>query len=303
MPKMISIYRILFFFAMLISAGSLAAQNPINEKHIELALRNIGHQLLHDAGDSTSRVLPVEKREEDYLIRFENEFLLNTDAIITSVDSIVKETRLAKSYLVQMAECDSMAVVYSYAGGEGVDLSNTACRSREYHEGCFVMIFTIIEGNEPVVPAEGETADASAGLVDGGRFKENMNTIFFIVSLLILGSLTWYYLKRNRKMADNPNIIAIGEYAFNKRNMELKYKEDSVELTSKEADLLELLHSSVNETLERDHILNVVWGDEGDYVGRTLDVFISKLRKKLENDPQVKIANVRGVGYRLIIGE
>ncbi|MEM7657278.1 MAG: helix-turn-helix domain-containing protein, partial [Bacteroidota bacterium] len=63
-----------------------------------------------------------------------------------------------------------------------------------------------------------------------------------------------------------------------------------------------LLHRSVNQTLERDQILKEVWGNENGYVGRTLDVFISKLRKKLAADPNLKIINVRGVGYRLVAG-
>ena len=73
------------------------------------------------------------------------------------------------------------------------------------------------------------------------------------------------------------------------------------ELTSKEADLLLLLYNDVNTTVEREVILNRVWGDEGDYVGRTLDVFISKLRKKLEVDSKVKIVNIRGIGYKLVM--
>ena len=62
-----------------------------------------------------------------------------------------------------------------------------------------------------------------------------------------------------------------------------------------------LLYQKANTTVERDIILNKVWGDEGDYVGRTLDVFISKLRKKLETDSTIKIVNIRGVGYKLVI--
>jgi DNA-binding response OmpR family regulator len=57
----------------------------------------------------------------------------------------------------------------------------------------------------------------------------------------------------------------------------------------------------VNSTVEREHILKTIWGDEGSYIGRTLDVFISKLRKRLEADTKVKIVNVRGVGYKLIL--
>tara|TARA_B110000046_G_C13004434_1_gene403715 strand:- start:1725 stop:1979 length:255 start_codon:yes stop_codon:yes gene_type:complete len=83
--------------------------------------------------------------------------------------------------------------------------------------------------------------------------------------------------------------------------MTLTLKAQSIELSSKESDLLCLLSSNENKTLKREYILNVVWGDEGDYVGRTLDVFISKLRKKLEADSSLKIVNIRGVGYRFVI--
>ena len=62
-----------------------------------------------------------------------------------------------------------------------------------------------------------------------------------------------------------------------------------------------MLYEKLNETVEKEVILKEVWGDEGDYVGRTLDVFISKLRKKLEADPNVKIVNIRGVGYKLVV--
>jgi DNA-binding response OmpR family regulator len=100
---------------------------------------------------------------------------------------------------------------------------------------------------------------------------------------------------------DDPNVISIGKYEFDKINMELSYVDSKVELTGKEADLLLLLYRLKNETIEREQILKEVWGDEGDYVGRTLDVFISKLRKKLEADENVKIVNIRGVGYKLMV--
>ena len=64
--------------------------------------------------------------------------------------------------------------------------------------------------------------------------------------------------------------------------------------------MLKLLNESANTTVPKEVLLNKVWGDEGDYIGRTLDVFISKLRKKLEADPELKIINARGVGYKLI---
>jgi len=64
-----------------------------------------------------------------------------------------------------------------------------------------------------------------------------------------------------------------------------------------------ILHKNRNTVIEREKLLSEVWADEGGYVGRTLDVFISKLRKRLEGDPSLKIVNIRGVGYKLIVSE
>ncbi|MBL4708722.1 MAG: response regulator transcription factor [Flavobacteriales bacterium] len=124
-----------------------------------------------------------------------------------------------------------------------------------------------------------------------------------VLLLLVVACVVFFFWKKKQITSTDLNIIRIGRYHFDQRNMKLFMEKIETELTSKEADLLSLLHTSANTTLERDHILNVVWGDEGDYVGRTLDVFISKLRKKLEADPNVKIVNVRGVGYKLVLNE
>jgi DNA-binding response OmpR family regulator len=100
----------------------------------------------------------------------------------------------------------------------------------------------------------------------------------------------WVYFRKGRfakssvTTGANVNLITLGEYQFDPRNMELRLKNEVVKLTSKETDLLLLLHTSANSTLERELILKTVWGNEAEYVGRTLDVFISKLRKKLDAD-------------------
>ena len=99
----------------------------------------------------------------------------------------------------------------------------------------------------------------------------------------------------------NSDLLMIGKYQFDKRNLLLTLGSEEIELSTKEADLLTLLYSSANNTLKRESILKIVWEDEGAYVGRTLDVFISNLRKKLGADENVKIINVRGVGYKMII--
>lgn len=82
--------------------------------------------------------------------------------------------------------------------------------------------------------------------------------------------------------------------------MVLSLNNQDQELSNKESELLALLNLNANQAVKRDVILQKIWGDEGDYIGRTLDVFISKLRKKLDGDDSVKIVNIRGVGYKLI---
>jgi DNA-binding response OmpR family regulator len=120
----------------------------------------------------------------------------------------------------------------------------------------------------------------------------------------LLGVLSMFFFRKKKNTIlpiENPDRITIGSYTFDKRNMTLTLNDQTVELTGKEADLLFLLYASANTTIEREVILNAVWGDEGDYAGRTLDVFISKLRKKLETDESLRIVNIRGVGYKLIV--
>jgi DNA-binding response OmpR family regulator len=133
----------------------------------------------------------------------------------------------------------------------------------------------------------------------------NLNTFLYILLTLILLGLGYVYWKSKRTVpvAINSNLIQFGDYKFDKRNMLLFRNDEKTDLTSKEADLLLLLYTAVNEVVERDVILNSVWGDEGDYVGRTLDVFISKLRKKIAADEKLKIVNIRGIGYKFIVNE
>jgi DNA-binding response OmpR family regulator len=110
-----------------------------------------------------------------------------------------------------------------------------------------------------------------------------------------------YFIKKKNPSERDPDLILIGASQFDKRNMTLSFENKRVELSNKEAELLSLLHAYANAPVERAIILQRVWGDAGAYLGRTLDVFISKLRKKLEADASVRIVNIRGIGYKLLM--
>lgn len=91
--------------------------------------------------------------------------------------------------------------------------------------------------------------------------------------------------------------IQIGLYTLDKQNLKLSGPDYSKTLTQKEAELIEYLHQRKNNLVEKSKILEELWGEDDYFLGRSLDVFISRLRKYFSNDPSIEIKNVRGVGF------
>ena len=94
--------------------------------------------------------------------------------------------------------------------------------------------------------------------------------------------------------------IKIGKLTFNPKMQILSKGDFSVSLTTKESDLLILLYKNKNDILERDHALKAIWGDDNYFNGRSMDVYIAKLRKYLKHDEQIQIINVHGRGFKLL---
>ncbi|HEY8404554.1 MAG TPA: response regulator transcription factor [Flavobacteriales bacterium] len=96
------------------------------------------------------------------------------------------------------------------------------------------------------------------------------------------------------------NKYIIGKYTFDFLNYELVFEDgDKKKLTKKEAELLKVLAEHRDQVIEREIIGNMIWGDDSYFVGRSMDVFITKLRKYLSRDETISISNVHGVGFRL----
>lgn len=110
-------------------------------------------------------------------------------------------------------------------------------------------------------------------------------------------------LKRTQKNLANGerHIFEIGKYQFDSKKRILTLGDDRTKLTSKESELLRLLCLHLDNTLKRGLALENIWGDENYFSGRSMDVFISKLRKYLENDKRIEIVNIHGKGFKLII--
>ncbi|MEZ4909702.1 MAG: response regulator transcription factor [Saprospiraceae bacterium] len=110
------------------------------------------------------------------------------------------------------------------------------------------------------------------------------------------------FLRRKYVTVAVNDVFRIGEYEFDYRNLTLTIKDSSRNLTQKEADLLKMLLDHKNNVLKRSVILEKLWGEDDYFLGRSMDVFISRLRKYLADDPRIKLDNIHGVGFKLIVG-
>lgn len=95
-------------------------------------------------------------------------------------------------------------------------------------------------------------------------------------------------------------LFKLGKYDFDAQKQTLTIKEHTQKLTTKEAELLKLLCNNKNKVLERNYALRTIWFDDNYFNARSMDVYITKLRKYLKKDPSVEIINVHGKGFKII---
>ncbi|MBG6062453.1 DNA-binding response OmpR family regulator [Flavobacterium sp. CG_9.1] len=153
-----------------------------------------------------------------------------------------------------------------------------------------------LDNKIPIVflTAKSQTQD----VVDGFNFGGNdyLKKPFSMEELIVrIHSL----LGRKINLKNDENIL-IGNYVFNLTKQTLHCSEAIISLTHREAVLLDLLSENKNKIVNRSLILNKIWGNDDFFTGRSMDVFITKLRKKLSLDPNIQIINVRGQGCKLI---
>ncbi|MBK9736665.1 MAG: response regulator transcription factor [Saprospiraceae bacterium] len=109
------------------------------------------------------------------------------------------------------------------------------------------------------------------------------------------------FLRRKYVSVSTNDQYKIGQYNFDYRNLILSFEGTERSLTQKEADLLKMLLDHKNNVVKRSLILQKLWGEDDYFLGRSMDVFISRLRKYLSEDPKIKLDNIHGVGFKLIV--
>lgn len=142
-----------------------------------------------------------------------------------------------------------------------------------------------------------------------------MNMAYIGITVLLGGTLLlWRFRKIAKPLpVENQNQVAIkepapelpalGKFLFDAKSQRLFLDSEVISLTDKECQVLELLYKNFGELIPRDTLMQEVWINEGVITGRSLDMFVSKLRKKLSGDPDLRITNVHGKGYKLGIPE
>jgi len=112
-------------------------------------------------------------------------------------------------------------------------------------------------------------------------------------------------LRRSQKNQDNPGKLqfTLGDFQFDANTQTLEHNNKKIHLTTKESELLRLLCNNINSVLERDFALKTIWIEDNYFNARSMDVYITKLRKHLSVDQRIKIMNIHGKGYKLLIAE
>lgn len=273
------------FICMICAAFSSEDSGDFDHDRREVLLRKIGHELLLQSGDSTSRVLPVKKiATNEYLIRFENEFTFKPDSLMNITHRLLDKVPFASSYVVNVLNCNDSSIAYGYALSENKKDNIVTCNGRKQPKACYMISI---------------------------KFKPTRFSIvkngYLLGSLTLLGFVGFIFLRSFKSQKAVPNshhtdTLTLGSALFDSNNKKLIVNGETIELTGTETRLLLIFALYPNQIIERSRIQKEIWEDEGVIVGRSLDMFISKLRKKLEFDPNINIVVVRGKGYKLEIG-
>lgn len=283
--------RAIFFsaagvFSLLLVGATLISEPRASagEKDLTIALRQIGHSILLQSGDVTSRVLPVKETEPNvFLLEFQSSFTYIPDSLVKAVTSALADRRL-QPYIVHVLDCSSQQIMYGFQIGRDEESTLVPCVGRVQPKACYQIRISFPE----------------SGMSDG------LAILSYVLAIMATGSLMLgFIMSRKKQKQVNPtstpssSAILIGSFSFDPDSRLLIHATEKIELSEKENKLLSIFAMHQNEIVSRDLLMKTVWEDEGVIVGRSLDVFVSKLRKKLKADSSVQLVNIHGVGYRL----
>ncbi len=248
---------------------------------VKIAMRDAGNKLLLTNQDSTSLILPVTKVDESkYQLSFEKPLTIDPDSLVSIVAKSFQKANLPSQYQIEVKQCEDFEVAYSFLKFASQEKSIIPCSGRFLPQKCYVIEVRFLEN--PVA----------------------FNTKYIWIALLIGGIVLAFIFYPKRKkvkepVSTNENSIAVGKFQFYPEENKLIVAATEIPLSKKEVELLTVFVANPNKVIKREELSKKVWEDHGVFVGRSLDTYISKLRKKLSDDESIKLTNVHGIGYML----
>lgn len=287
MTQKMMLFSLIVSVVLLVGWGFTLVQNMDTDEgvfaeKVNLALRQTGHQLLALMGDHSSRILPIENpTENEFMLPLKNEF--NYDTLPFLLDAAFADYSIDGNYHVAVKDCDSGELILGYNLATFLK-KEVPCIGRKDWSNCnhVHVVFSHAKSNR----------------------AWNIAGFFGFAILMMVFLFQFFHIrKRNKRNTVHPfnqhkSPKQVGHIIFDHQNQKIVIGEHEKNLTFRESKLLKYFVANPNQVLERKDLLAEVWGDEGVIVGRSLDVFISRLRKILKEDPSIQIKNVHGVGYR-----
>jgi len=249
----------------------------------EIMLREIGHEVLLYSGDNTSRVLPVQKiNKDEFQLTFENEFTFETDSLVKIIQHTLSKNDMSRDYVVSVLNCSGKDVIFGYAISQKKKDDIIPCSGRKQPKSCYII----------------DIKFKNAGLTTAKKsyLVGSLSLLAFVGLLFVRSNQTEHKKSGTGETAET--VYKLSNTLFDAHKQTLVFAEVVTELTFKENQVLLIFALSPNVVVERARLQKEIWEDEGVIVGRSLDVMISRLRKKLENDTGIRIVNIHGKGYR-----
>lgn len=280
------IYLYSILIALFFSAWMLVDSNEENEdfsKVVKIALRDVGNQLLLLNKDSTSLVMPiVELEKTSYQLSFQRHLSFEPSSLVSLMKSSFEKAELSNYYRVEVVQCVDAEVAYSYQISATKENTIIPCAGRVLPINCYQIEIKFTR-----------------------MFVKVFNKQFFLIGflfLLIAFLIEFQFFKRKNGenlIERNVESTQIGVFQFFPEQNKLVKQAIEIRLSKKECELLAIFVANPNQIIKRDELTKKVWEDNGVFVGRSLDTYISKLRKKLKEDSSIKLTNIHGVGYKL----
>lgn len=187
---------------------------------------------------------------------------------------------IPKYYFVEVSNCTSNETVYSFEIAQSTAQTIVPCNGRVLPLDCYSIQIALEVTNK----------------------SSSQYSMFIYGSIGLAGLLVfflWFKTGQSAKQ-DMPNASCkFGNLLFDQAQLKIFSQFEEIPLSKKECEILSILIENINHVTTRDELVKRVWEDQGVVVGRSLDTYISKLRKKLSIDQQLKLTNLHGVGYKL----